>query len=661
MEPPIRNNSPNYLCSQHLCASVFVTKHRRFAEALRSAAKQLNTKMPASPPRVSVRATCGLPQALQPPPSDSSSSESDTDDLAPPPELVSASTAKLLESLGLMLRSRWGHERRHHPNLLLPIDLLDGTDLRWLIDPRGARRADDACGGRGTLETFAARCRESPTTSNPPAAQGGSFIHSPRSAVVLVRNGYSAASLLPVKDDPATTARRQRNVDKLAIEYAQFCRDVSSEFIANVLRGTEDVAAHIAPAAGGLATSHHNSTSITPRNNNNSKSGASSPRVGGSTTLPSLPGSPNMLTRASSASPTMMHLTSGTRQGSPSAKGGMLTGSPTPASRCRPQDLRRLQRHRAALTVDWGAKQQALANETFNVRRVQALLSQRRQDVQHRASSGGSFRSCSRDAARQPTNVHALDEHERGEDSGALDTDPTPATSASSPHKKHEQRAPAQNDHRHAAAAGSDDSPTASVRARVSRVREESRRLQEEKRKQTLEAIERKSHRAEEASARRVDERKAAQAAHHARSREARDVLEKMERVNDVKRMMVVRQLEISTAARANWETEQYRKQQDLRRRAKLRTTLQHHTREFVEKAHHSIEKATSQQEMVVGDDVEVQRKLKAESRTSLLRLLDEEEHIMRKWAKFERLEVSPGTQSSPGSPSTNTHFPACV
>jgi hypothetical protein len=195
----------------------------------------------------------------------------------------------------------------------------------------------------------------------------------------------------------------------------------------------------------------------------------------------------------------------------------------------------------------------------------------------------------------------------------------------------------------------------------VSRVREESRRLEEEKRKQTLEAIERKSHRAEEANARRVDERKAAQAAHHARSREARDVLEKMERVNDVKRMMVVRQLEISTAARANWETEQYRKQQDLRRRAKLRTTLQHHTREFVEKAHHSIEKATSQQEMVVGDDVEVQRKLKAESRTSLLRLLDEEEHIMRKWAKFERLEVSPGRPSSAGSPSTNTHFPACV
>jgi hypothetical protein len=563
-----------------------------------------------SPPRVGLKAQCALPTDLQPAPSEDTSSSSDGDADVTPPEVLNQATAKLLDAMGLMIRSRWGTARRHHPNLLLPVEILDGADLRWTLRAADSPHRHPT---RLTLEHLAQRTHHAATTD-----EAVCLIDSPRSVIVLARNGYSPAALRAVKGDVTTTARRQRSAANLLPEYHTFCREVSSAFIAAVLRGDIDPMTHVVQAR---TESGRTSTVVTPK---------ASPRKH-SPRLPLV------------APPTALE-----------------AQAMTP-SRCRPQDLKRLQLHRAAFTVDWGAKQQALANETFNVQRVKQNVTQRIEDIRRKAASSLGITATDgqhgeRHNSHERVHSPALDATQTSQPAGFLTPEIPPAKPSLAATYPLISQTPEPRASSRLSQTSADQGPilphtmdvrtntastlkrcgTSPASSRVEQVRHESKRIEEVRRQQVEAGIERKAQRAAVAAERRREAQLKSQHSQHAKAREAHDVVDRMNVAAEVRRMQVVRQLEQDTEARMRWREEQYAKGQALRKNAKIRTTLQHQTRAFVEKATIAIAKATGLQETAVDRSVVVQRNLKTESRTKLLRLLQEEDKMLRVWDRFE-------------------------
>jgi len=551
-------------------------------------------------PPIGRRTTCGLPAELQPPPSESSSSSDDDDADVPPPEIITAPTAKLLESLSRMVRSRWGTLRRHNPELQYPLELLDGSDVSWTVRLPTERHARH---GRLNLPHLAEPDAHAHSGDN----SRSTMIDSPRSVVVLLRNGFSADNMRSDPTDELTSARRFKTVQTLVPEYAALCRDVSSAFVVSVLRGDVDPMNHVPTAT-----------------------------AGGGSEAASSPGSPVARSpRAAFGAP-------GT-----SPRGGSESPLKHSPSRCKPQDLRRLQRHRSTFTTEWGAKQQAIATETFNVQRVSQLVSQHKSEVRERAHrllvGGGSPLGTAAVASAQDTS------RSRDEVSAATPRrNPRHDTAASTPTPKPSPTVPCPEVRRAETPSTRPGTSTASV-SRMAQVREMSRAIEERRRRQVEADLAAKEHRAEEAAKKKREERQTAQRVQRARAREAQDVVKRMERAADVRRLQVIKSVEEDAEARARRREEMARNRRERQLATKMRTTLQHRTRSFVEKAATAVEKATALQEMAVTAPVEQQRALKAESRLKLLKLLGEEDKLLRTWSTFEqRSEAGTLSQTSP-------------
>jgi hypothetical protein len=534
-------------------------------------------------PPVGRRTTCALPQELQPPPSESSSSSDDDDADVPPPEIVNLPTAKLLDSLSRMVRSRWGTLRRHNPELQFPLALLDGADISWTVKVAPERHSRH---GRLNLARLA-------DAENHQRSAGGSLmIDSPRSVVVLLRNGFSADSMRADAADAITTSRRLRSLQSLTSEYNALTRDVSSAFVVSVFRGEVDPMNHLAVPPGSVPAS-----------------GNASP--------------------ASSRSP---------RNKSPPVEAKPV-GVPSP-TRCKPQDLKRLQRHRSAFTTEWGAKQQAIATETFVTQRVTELVVQHKSEVRKRAQQflekGSQLPPASSSTPPPSSGPRALrssDASEYHDDAGLAAT--TSAPSAATTHSP----LPAPDAHRRAATPDVSKQPKrlGTAMSRANHVRQERDAIEERRRAQVEATLMAKERRAADAAQKHRDQRREAQLQQRARAKEVQDVVGRMERAADVRRLQVIKAVEEDADARAKRRDELRHARRERQLATKLRTTLQHRTRDFVDKAATAVEKATALQEMAVSAPIDVQRALKAESRSKLLRLLDEEDRLLRTWSHLEQ------------------------
>lgn len=526
----------------------------------------MSTQQVAPIPRVSVRTTCSLPAQLQPPPSESSDSSTDDDGDIIPPEIVDAPTAKLLDALGLMLRSRYCDERRHHPNLQLPLELLEGSDIQWIVkghrDHSPSKPSAPGHHGKKNIPDFVANHFQ--YTDH--GSRGGDGDHavvidSPRSLVVLLANGYSAASLMPVTGDEITSQRRHRALGLLIPAYHEQCRKVSSHFVGDVLRGAVDVWEHVAG------------------------SGPTTPIASPRNTSPSTTPNRTLSMTKAHALPKLVD------------------------RRTKPQDLARLQRIRTNFTIEWGMRQQNLAEETFHVSRVAAVVEQRK-------SRASTSMSVSRQEHSSPTTTTPSPRR----------TTPNSVASPVSP-----SRPPSEATTRPVSVLSKKSIPN-----HVEYVKAESKRIEEERRKAAEHALAQKARAAEAAVERRARERQEKNKAQKARGREVHDVVERMSRAEAVKRMMVVKHMEEDTETKLAWQQQQRAVIDNLRYQHKQRAALQHRTRQLVEQATIAVSKATSLQEMAVTSPVDVQRALKAESRQILVRYLRREDELINQWSKFE-------------------------
>jgi len=317
------------------------------------------------------------------------------------------------------------------------------------------------------------------------------------------------------------------------------------------------------------------------------------------------------------------------------------------------------------MSIDWGAHQQMLATATFHRMLVEEKQAQRK------AAIAAASRPLTAIVNEHQTKLAGAGKADDSRGSGGISTIKTPLPSTPIPDCREVgssmpklslpgSRPPSQprpssqvsgdisggggsvadpNAYfvRTAAARQKQEAARKRTMERIVAVREANARLQEERIVRAEREVKRKNAAVATALVKRAQEHARQSDEQRSKAEQVKEVVARMGRAAEVKRMTMIRQLEDDAASRAVWHRMQHEKTSAHRDELKLRVQLQHATKEYCDRAHYTMEKAVHRQEVAAVDgDGDVQRHLKDESRAKLLRLLREEDHLIKRWQAHE-------------------------
>ena len=146
-------------------------------------------------------------------------------DKRPPPDILDSALTQQLDSLALLLMATYRQKSPFRTGMVLPTELLEFTDLGWVLQEAEATHEDttQSENGKKSLENVYDHRNDRVV------------IDSPRSALVLLKAGYGTQSLR-YSEDEMTESRRTKAIVQLRMQYSTLCEKISQKCVVNHLR-----------------------------------------------------------------------------------------------------------------------------------------------------------------------------------------------------------------------------------------------------------------------------------------------------------------------------------------------------------------------------------------------------------------------------------------
>ena len=624
----------------------------------------------------------------------------------PPPDIIDSVLAKQLDAFGLLLRNTYSStNERHCAGLPLPKELLQSVDVGWVITgtrhhhqggvttPRDNHTSLNNTHDGDTMPKLNLKKEQHNITSPAKSTVGplsprkmkghkslenidehrteSILIDSPRSVIILIKNGISPDALKK-SDDPMVEARRKRIIAQLQTEYTAQADKTSQHCIVEYLRNSgkpkdglpqKRPLGYVSPAvrrqARGASPSSGEDDQSSPERHHADDGDQHQQR-------PQSRQSGHSSSKLPAAmSPTQLHQK---RAASPNWTGKSSTGRRSPqlsprVKRAKPRNLQRLLQHRDHLMAEWGLRQQKLVNDAYQVARVEKL----KLEHSKKQTSPSPSRNRRSETAPLVTNMHSRTASESSKKESGLPqireqreqrTSQTSLTvSSPSPTNSKEKEIKTTRQITEEAAARR--------RERIAELKKHQKELEAERRESLDQKLREKERIAEECALRRAEKQKEVTTLQQAKAKKVKEVNDRMKRSEAYNQLQLVRQMEEEAerhlAREATLEQERRAIQEEHRRR----NCLEYETRQFMHQSNMMLEKMMCQQETQarrtedyhlrnLGGPTAAQRKLKEESRRMLKKVLKHEDEIINEWKSIDSETALQSTVHSAAASTTS-------